>query len=166
MPTSPPLKIVDLDLHFSWVVRVSNCNRRCGRTRIWVHGSRYAACQVFARFHSCTDVRCAVVLGRLQARRGCNRYRADLVILNTGSTCKRTNGRKTAELCASCVLCYAHAADRTAASRCSLSTNPVDTFVYDPCRQNVYTTCRHFLTMLFGFACCNPQNLQLPEHAG
>ena len=74
----PIKEIVDLDLHFSWVVRVSNCDRRCGCTRILVHGSRYAACQVFARFHSSTDVTSAVVWGRVQARRGCNRYRADL----------------------------------------------------------------------------------------
>ena len=70
-------EIVDIDLHFSWVVRVSNFDRRCGCTHLLVHGSRYAACQVFARLYSSTDVTCAVVWGRMQARRGCNRYRAD-----------------------------------------------------------------------------------------
>ena len=40
-------EIVDLDLHFSWVVRVSNCDRRCGCTHLLVQKSRYAACQVF-----------------------------------------------------------------------------------------------------------------------
>ena len=77
----PTLKeIVDLDLNFSWVVRVSNRDRWSGCNHLLVHGSRYAACQVFARFHSSTDVTCADVWGRLQARRACNRYRADSVI--------------------------------------------------------------------------------------
>ena len=49
-------EIVDLDLHFSWVVRVSICDRRCECTHLLVHGGRYAACQVFARFHNSTDV--------------------------------------------------------------------------------------------------------------
>ena len=41
------------------------------------------------------------------------------------------------------------APERPAASRCFLSTDAVDTFVYTFCRQSVYTHCRHRMSMLF-----------------
>ena len=41
------------------------------------------------------------------------------------------------------------APERPAASRCFLSTDAVDIFVYNICRQSVYTNCRHRMSMLF-----------------